>query len=56
MEIVSSRNLTDVYIVALTDDLVGIGSERAEKAVRRAPHFLQNRAPGLTGALQAGTD
>jgi hypothetical protein len=36
------------------DDWVAIGSERVEAASRPAPHFLQKRAPGLTGTLQAG--
>jgi hypothetical protein len=33
---------------------VAIASELVEAALRLVPHFLQNRAPALTGALQAG--
>jgi hypothetical protein len=34
--------------------MVETGSDRAEAALRLAPHFLQNLAPRLTEALQAG--
>jgi hypothetical protein len=33
---------------------VAIASVLIEVALRLVPHFLQNRAPALTGALQAG--
>ena len=36
------------------DDLAANASEPVEVDVRLVPHFLQNRAPALTGALQAG--
>jgi hypothetical protein len=36
------------------DGLVAVVSERTGAALTLVPHFLQNRAPALTGALQAG--
>jgi hypothetical protein len=33
---------------------MAIASEPIEAALKLAPHFLQNLAPALTGALQAG--
>jgi hypothetical protein len=33
---------------------VAIASEPIEVALSLAPHFLQNRAPAVTGALHAG--
>jgi hypothetical protein len=33
---------------------VAIAPELIEVALRPVPHFLQNRAPALTGALQTG--
>src|SRR5262249_49489730 len=41
-------------IPASDDDPVAIASEPVEVALRPVPHFLQHRAPALTGALQAG--
>jgi hypothetical protein len=39
-------------ISASEDDLVGVASEPVEVVLRLVPHFLQNRAPVLTGAWQ----
>src|SRR6516162_8640457 len=36
------------------EDELGLASEPIEEALRLFPHFLQNRAPALTGALQTG--
>jgi hypothetical protein len=44
----------NTLIPVRSDDLVAIGSERAEAVFRLVPHFLQILAPRLTGALQAG--
>src|SRR5262249_34195564 len=44
----------DKRIPAPDDDPVATASELIEGGVRLVPHFLQNRAPALTGALQAG--
>src|SRR5262245_30919435 len=41
-------------IPAPDHDLVATASELIEGGVRLVPHFLQNRAPALTGALQSG--
>src|SRR5215469_17012333 len=41
-------------IPAPEDGLVAIASERTGAVLRLVPHFLQNRAPALTGAWQAG--
>jgi hypothetical protein len=41
-------------IPAPEDGLAAIASEPIEVALRLVPHFLQNRAPALMGALQAG--
>jgi hypothetical protein len=41
-------------IPSAAEDLVAIRCERVEAALSLVPHFLQNRAPALMGALQAG--
>src|SRR5215469_1437627 len=41
-------------ITACEDEPLAIASEPFEAEVRLDPHFLQNRAPALTGALHVG--
>jgi hypothetical protein len=50
--VVASR--ADIEIRDALDSSVARGVERAAAGANLAPHFLQKRAPELTGALHAG--